>query len=454
MVGQAKNLGLGNSLCFCNDMAKFSEIPHYDSLKLTTGDGADELEQFDHLTAYRKLGPIYRVAFRGEDWACIGGLEANGWAWGHPDRWNYEDPQKGFKDIMGPTHVTQMDGARHRDKRKALKPGFAMSLIAQQIPRIDEVVMEFLTARAGETWSMMELFMEALTEANSKTVLRADLTDEERGKFIRFEEEFLPGISMTEENRARYYARPDFTELKAFVFQYLRELVGKRLAGRREEDNFQIMIDQMGDRQNVPDLEEFIPEAYLLLMAGTGNTARTLNCGLRYLQEEPEWLQELKEEVRDYQPEHLLRGMDPFPKLKATLMEMERIFPAAPLMPRLTAQDLDFEGFELPSGTRVLHLHTLTHYLDEIYEEPNRFKPWRWIENDYPKKAHGTFGGSTHICLGMNLARIHMPIVMANLLRNFSLDLDEMPDIAVNFNYGVPQSSDLMGRLQPLSPVS
>jgi cytochrome P450 len=230
--------------------------------------------------------------------------------------------------------------------------------------------------------------------------------------------------------------------------------VGKRLAGRREEDNFQIMIDQMGDRQNVPDLEEFIPEAYLLLMAGTGNTARTLNCGLRYLQEEPEWLQELKEEVRDYQPEHLLRGMDPFPKLKATLMEMERIFPAAPLMPRLTAQDLDFEGFELPSGTRVLHLHTLTHYLDEIYEEPNRFKPWRWIENDYPKKAHGTFGGSTHICLGMNLARIHMPIVMANLLRNFSLDLDEMPDIAVNFNYGVPQSSDLMGRLQPLSPVS
>ena len=186
MVGQAKNLGLGNSLCFCNDMAKFSEIPHYDSLKLTTGDGADELEQFDHLTAYRKLGPIYRVAFRGEDWACIGGLEANGWAWGHPDRWNYEDPQKGFKDIMGPTHVTQMDGARHRDKRKALKPGFAMSLIAQQIPRIDEVVMEFLTARAGETWSMMELFMEALTEANSKTVLRADLTDEERGKFIRF----------------------------------------------------------------------------------------------------------------------------------------------------------------------------------------------------------------------------------------------------------------------------
>ena len=129
-------------------------------------------------------------------------------------------------------------------------------------------------------------------------------------------------------------------------------------------------------------------------------------------------------------------------------MEMERVFPAAPLHPRLAAEDLEFEGYEIPQGTRILHLHTLTHFLDEIYEEPLRFNARRWIENDYPKKAHGTFGGSTRICLGMNLARIHMPIVMANLVRYFDLEVDELPDIKVNFNYGVPQSSDLVGRLK------
>ena len=129
-------------------------------------------------------------------------------------------------------------------------------------------------------------------------------------------------------------------------------------------------------------------------------------------------------------------------------MEMERVFPAAPLHPRLAAEDLEFEGYEIPKGTRILHLHTLTHFLDEIYEEPLRFNARRWTENDYPKKAHGTFGGSTHICLGMNLARIHMPIVMANLVRYFDLEVDELPEIKVNFNYGVPQSSDLVGRLK------
>jgi cytochrome P450 len=118
-------------------------------------------------------------------------------------------------------------------------------------------------------------------------------------------------------------------------------------------------------------------------------------------------------------------------------------------MSRQAAENVEFEGYQMPKGTKVLHLHTLTHYLEEIYEEPHRFKPWRWIEHEYPKKAHGTFGGSTHICLGMNLARIHMPIVMANLIRNFRLETDELPEIAVNFNYEVPQSSDLVCRLHP-----
>ncbi|MCZ6673469.1 MAG: cytochrome P450 [Verrucomicrobia bacterium] len=435
-------------------MSSFDSIPHYDRLGLDHSEYEKEIEQFDHLTAYEKLGPIYRVFYRGEDWVCVGGLKANEWAWGHPDRWNYEDPQKGFREVMGSTHVTQMDGPAHRAKRKALKPGFAMSLIARQIPTIDAVVRQFLTERAGETWSLMDLFMEALTEANSKSVLIAELSGEERRKFIKFEEEFLPGITKTAEQRKVYYGRSDFLELKAFVFGYLRTLVEKRLAGHREEDNFQTIIDHKEERESLPDIDEWIPEAYLLLMAGTGNTARTLNCGLRYLQEDPDWYQQLQEEVSDYEPEHLLRGMDRFPKLKATIMEMERIFPAAPVMPRLCAQDLEFEGYDLPAGTRVLHLHTLTHFLDEIYEESSRFKPSRWIENEYPKKAHGTFGGSSHICLGMNLARIHMPIVMANLIRNFDLELDALPDIEVNFNYGARQSSDLIGRLQPCTTVS
>ena len=137
--------------------------------------------------------------------------------------------------------------------------------------------------------------------------------------------------------------------------------------------------------------------------------------------------------------------MKSFPMLKATIAEIERLFPAAPVLSRVVAKPFDFNGFVLEKGTKVLHMQTITHFLEEVYEEPYRFKPQRWLENDYSKKAQGTFGGSTHICLGMNLARVHIPIVLANILSKYDLVFKSEPDILLNFNYGVPQVADLMG---------
>ena len=80
-------------------------------------------------------------------------------------------------------------------------------------------------------------------------------------------------------------------------------------------------------------------------------------------------------------------------------VETERMFPAAPVLSRVVEEPFEFAGFELPRGTRVLHLQTLPHFLEEVSASPYRFDPSRWMDREYPKKAHGTFGGSTHICL-------------------------------------------------------
>ena len=203
------------------------------------------------------------------------------------------------------------------------------------------------------------------------------------------------------------------------------------------------MITDRRERGEPLNLEELIPEAYLLLMAGTGNTAKMLNCGLQHLLANPEWLRLLEEELSGYRVDQFMAGMGAFPRLKATLMEMERMFPAAPVLSRVVEETFSFCGFELPRGTRVLHLQTLPHFLEEVYTAPYRFDPARWIDREYPKKAHGTYGGSTHICLGMNLVRIHAPVAIANLLRDYRVRLGGEPEISVNLNYGVPQAAHL-----------
>ena len=138
-----------------------------------------ELDQFDHLGAYKKLGPIYSVEFRGERWVCIGGLEANAAAWKNPDIWNYHEALKPFREVMGDRHVTQMDGEAHREKRKQLKPGFGMGAIARWIPAIDGIVSSELERVKDEESSLHSFFMTALTFANASTLLKTDLSLEE-----------------------------------------------------------------------------------------------------------------------------------------------------------------------------------------------------------------------------------------------------------------------------------
>lgn len=410
---------------------------------------AQGLESFDHLAAYRKLGPIYSVQFRGEPWICIGGMEANEAAWRNPDLWDYQSALTPFRDVMGERHVTQMDGKAHRAKRRQLKPGFAMSAIGRWIPAIDAIFKQKLAETAGQPTSLADFFMSTLTYANSRTVLDAALSAEAIKVFIRFEESFIGATVLAEQERNAFYQSEAFLADKDFVFKYLGGLVEERLGSsdRTVDDNFsEVLAQTLQDNAGEVDLQELVSEAYLLLMAGTGNTAKLINCGLQHILADEAWLQELRVELADYGPGSFARGMEAYPKLKATIFEIERMFPAAPVLARVVAQPFEFAGYQLESGDKVLHLQTLPQFLEEIYEEPYRFKPMRWIENKYPKKSQGTFGGSTHICLGMNLARIHMPIALANVLAGYDVEQLSESDIKVNFNYGVPQVSDIYGR--------
>ncbi len=425
-------------------LGPIDRLPAYESLGLPTAQ--TELEQFDHLTAYRRLGPIYRLQFRGERWVALGGMDANEAAWRNPDQWDYHTALPEFREMMGPSHVTQLDGDPHRRKRRNLKPGFAMSAIFGLVPVIDRSIAADLRAAAGRSLRLHDFFMTALTRANSRSVLKCDFDDATAAAFIRFEEHFIRGTSMGAARHA-HYAQPGFREDRALVFAFLGEIVDRRLAGEVVDDSFQNMIVERRQRGEPVERAELVPEAYLLLMAGTGNTAKLLNAGLQNLYHCAEWLPGLRAELAGYSPEQLLGGLGAFPLLKATILEIERLFPAAPVLSRMVAEPFEFNGYTLPKGTKVLHLQTLPHFLEEIYADPYRFDPARWVNREYPKKSQGTYGGSTHLCLGINLVRLHLPIVVGNLLRDFDLILAGQPRIAVNVNYGVPQIADLAATL-------
>jgi cytochrome P450 len=221
------------------------------------------------------------------------------------------------------------------------------------------------------------------------------------------------------------------------VFGCVERELRARADGRRAQDNLQEMIEQETGNLEPLSHEELRNDAYMLLVAGIHNTTRLLTRILERIGLDPGWVAELRAEVAHYTHDSLGRGMGAFPKLRATILEGERLHPGATFLKRRPVKDLQFAGRLIPAGARVMQAHTLPHFLAEYYDDPLAFRPRRWLEGTPPdRKALADFGGGSHICIGMNLTRIHVPIVLAEILRHYDWQHNYSPSFALKVDPG------------------
>ena len=258
---------------------------------------------------------------------------------------------------------------------------------------------------------------------------------------VDFEEGFIGALFMKKHERELIYNRASYLDIKAQVLGELHAIVKDRLDyDGAPRDRLDDVIQQKTTATMQPlSEEELIYDTYLMLIAGTGNTGKLTSYLLDALSRDPEWTSKLRDEIGDFSPAKLAEGMRHFPLLKATLLETERMFPAAPVLPRVPAEDIEFLGYPIARGTHCLHLASLMHFDATIYEEPFVFRPARWLDQTYPKNAHGTFGGGSHTCIGLNLVRLQMPLLIGYLLSGYDFEVICPPRVE---NYAYPDEVD------------
>lgn len=90
-----------------------------------------------------------------------------------------------------------------------------------------------------------------------------------------------------------------------------------------------------------------------------------------------------------------------------------------------------YEGFHIPKGSVLFLDSYVLHHLDDLWDSPEKFDPTRWDD----KMAVHTFsflpfGGGSRRCAGQPFAVVEMKAVVALILRNFTLTLDESKPIS------------------------
>ncbi len=376
-----------------------------------------------HLAAYRQHGPIYRTSYLGSESLVIGGLDANEFVWSNSALWSYHDMRASFREEFGDKYLTPLDGDPHRRKRRRLNPAFRPDLLMGNAPAMSRVVRERLERLKGEKVELRLTCHRLLLNMTSQVLLGIDLDEEQLGDIILVEKDLLLG-GLFGPARRLFFNRPKYLRAKRKVIEYLGRLVDERLAKPLRDDDrdtFSVALRSVPDGET-PDRDELIGDLYLLLTGGLNSTANLALWTLMYLSFRPDWLAQIREEIAAVPPDRFT-AMKQWPKIKATVMEIERMRPPTPINVLLPVEDFEFQNIRVKKGTPVTHVLCLTHFMSEIYDQPFEFRPERFLgETNYPAKAHAAFGGGAHMCIGMPLARLQVPLIIANIAANFDLE--------------------------------
>lgn len=426
-------------------------------------EGETDLESFEsyqkdpmlfHLRAYRRCGPVYRTRFRSQLYVALAGLEANDFIWRNTRLWSYHTSNAPFREEMGPDHVTALDGEHHRQKRKILKPAFDAGPAMRFLPQFNQwLAQELRAAAAAPKVELVKLWADIITKINSKTVAQADIPDDVLRRMARWEYQMLHSLFL-EQDRLAYVAREEYRALKAEVMGWLGRIVDERLARPGEhDDNFEMTIRARAEEEGgPPDRERLINDLYLVLLAGTDNTSDLTNWALQMTFANAAWLAELRDELALWDGADVM-ALARMPKLKATIMETQRLRPGIVVLTKHAAEPFEFEGYRIPAGTKILHAAALGHLLEECYPDPLVFKPQRFMEEGkFVPRSIGIFGGGTHICLGRNHSLMQSPVIVAQVVKHYDVAYqDPPPEIIVAGSNGARRERELWAKLVPRS---
>jgi cytochrome P450 len=114
--------------------------------------------------------------------------------------------------------------------------------------------------------------------------------------------------------------------------------------------------------------------------------------------------------------------------LGALIQETLRLHSPAGFSGRMAQADIDFGGHTIKAGTLVIYSQYVTHRLPEIWPEPERFRPERWISDDAslvePEPyTFLPFGGGYRRCIGFAMATLEAQLVVAHVIRHSRLQL-------------------------------
>ena len=355
------------------------------------------------------------------------------------------EPSAPVRAILGDNSFSVIQGAKHRKQRKLLMPPFHGNRIENYARTMIEITNKVISQwQVGQTISIHEYTTEIALRIILKTVFGLDEGD----KYARLREILLDWLEIfTNPLKSMFLFVPGlqkdlgsltpwakFVRQKQLILEIIETEIHRRRANPDTlgEDILSLLLtatDEDGEKMNDDEVRD---QVMTLLYAGHESTASTLAWIFYWLHSLPEVGTKLKTELDSLEDNADLMTINKLPYLNAVISETLRMNPIEAIVGRQLKEPFELGGYEFAPGTSLFPSIYLAHQREDLYPEPKKFKPERFLERQFSRYEFIPFGGGHRRCLGDAFAVFEMKLILTTILSQVELELcDRRPPRSV-----------------------
>jgi cytochrome P450 len=207
-----------------------------------------------------------------------------------------------------------------------------------------------------------------------------------------------------------------------------------------KNDLLSLLINSPDETGNLPSTEQIIGHVPLLFGAAYETCQNAVIWTLILLDQHPiiarSLMEELTEDAGDEMP--AFDAIMQLPWLNAVIKESMRILPPVPHQVRVAQHDTYLHGYPVRENTRVGLSAILTNRDPDLYPEPKRFKPERWISIAPSPYEYAVFSAGPRGCPGYYFGLCMVKVAIAAIYTSYRLAL--MPNTKVDYKVRIMMS--------------
>ncbi|KAG8368375.1 hypothetical protein BUALT_Bualt15G0039000 [Buddleja alternifolia] len=302
---------------------------------------------------------------------------------------------KSKEKMIGPSALFFHQGDYHSHLRKLVQSSLSLEAIRKLIPAIEALAISTLDSWANEhvtnTFKGMKKFSFEVgilaifgqLEKQHKEELKKNYSIVDKG-YNSFPTN-LPGTTYHKALMAR-------KRLNQIIQEIICERKEKKLL---EKDLLGHFLNFENEKGQTLGNDQIADNIIGVLFAAQDTTASALTWILKYLHDDPKLLEAVK-----------------------VILESLRMSSIVSFTFREAVVDVEYNGYIIPKGWKVMPLFRNIHHNPEYFNEPQNFDPYRFEVNPKPN-TFVPFGNGAHSCPGNELAKVEMLILIHHLVTKF-----------------------------------